>query len=197
MRTVTDFPRMVRKHRQSLGRGLVLLCRARLGSVVLLAALVAGEGCTFERRPDRLVAGAAAVDTADVLAGVRDSVRQVLDSFQAALVSADTAAALALLDSALVVYEGGAVDSTRDAYAAQHLPAGKEFLGSGLARAVLSQEIEVYGGVAVARALYRVSGEVRGQPLRSETAETMVLVRRPGGWKIRHIHWSSRRLEVP
>lgn len=173
----------------------------RCGGLALLAFLaVHASACTFEQRPDRVerqgTARAAAGRSAAEVAAA-DSVRAVLQAFDAALTAADTAAALALLDPALVVYEGGSVDSTRAAYAAQHLPADMEFMRSGIAREVIRSDIELLAGTALAVTRYRVSGEVRGRPMRSETAETMVLVRTPEGWKIRHIHWSSRRMEPP
>ncbi|MBI4539892.1 MAG: nuclear transport factor 2 family protein [Gemmatimonadetes bacterium] len=168
-----------------------------LGRGGLALLLMLASACTFERRPDRAEQrppAQAAPRPAEAAAA--DSVRAVLAAFDAALAAADTAGALALLDSALVVYEGGLVDSTRAAYAARHLPADMEFARGALVRDVLGSQIVVLADAALTLARYHVSGQLRGRPVRSETTETMVLVRTPAGWKVRHIHWSSRRLEA-
>jgi hypothetical protein len=38
----------------------------------------------------------------------------------------------------------------------------------------------------------RTTGQTRGRDIDSRGAETIVLVRESSGWRIRHIHWSSR-----
>ncbi|MBP6013449.1 MAG: hypothetical protein KBA31_14585 [Alphaproteobacteria bacterium] len=40
----------------------------------------------------------------------------------------------------------------------------------------------------------RITGEYSGKPINSISLETMVLHRQPAGWKIVHVHWSSRNL---
>ncbi|MBI4519705.1 MAG: nuclear transport factor 2 family protein [Gemmatimonadetes bacterium] len=159
--------------------------------LLLLGAL----DCTFERRTDRPTDRPA--DSGQRAAALADSVRAVIDAFDAALLAGDSTAVLALLDSALVVYESGAVDSSRAAYASGHLQADMRFLRSGVTKNVLSSDIEVLGAAALALTRYRISGDSDGQPVRMEGTQTMLLVRTPSGWKIRHIHWSSRRLAPP
>lgn len=162
----------------------------------MLALLVLGAlDCTFERRTDRPSDRPAA--SGERAAALADTVRGVIDAFDAALLAGDTTAVLALLDSALVVYEGGAVDSSRAAYASGHLQADMRFLRSGVTRDLLSSEVEVLGAAALSLTRYRTSDDAGGQPVRTQGAQTMLLVRTPSGWKIRHIHWSSRRLPPP
>lgn len=121
-------------------------------------------------------------DSADVAA--------VVERFHAALASADSAAALALLAEDVVVLESGGVE-TRAEYRAHHLPADIEF-----ARAVTSQRgavtVRVRGDAAWATATSTTQGEFRGRPVSSTGAELMVLSRERGDWRIRAIHWSSR-----
>ena len=59
-------------------------------------------------------------------------------------------------------------------------------------REVLDEQVFGGGGRAVYLSEYRMAGEFRGQEIEAHGAETMVLVRTDDGWRIRHIHWSSR-----
>jgi ketosteroid isomerase-like protein len=45
--------------------------------------------------------------------------------------------------------------------------------------------------------LSETSGTFRGKEVSSRNAETLFLEKRADGWRIVHIHWSSRRKEAP
>jgi ketosteroid isomerase-like protein len=49
------------------------------------------------------------------------------------------------------------------------------------------------GDVGWVTSTFRVQGIFEGKPVDSLAAETMVLSRTPTGWRIRSIHWSSRK----
>jgi ketosteroid isomerase-like protein len=116
----------------------------------------------------------------------------VVDQFHAALRAGDSAGAAALLGSDVIVLESGDVED-RTAYVAHHLPADIEF-----AKAVTEQRdpvhITVRGDVAWAASTGRARGQFRGRDVNSVSAELMVLVRTPLGWRISAIHWSSHRV---
>jgi ketosteroid isomerase-like protein len=116
----------------------------------------------------------------------------VVDQFHAALRAGDSTGAAALLGPDVIVLESGDMED-RAAYVAHHLPADIEF-----AKAVTEQRdrvhITVRGDVAWAASTGRARGEFRGRDLNTASAELMVLVRTPLGWRISAIHWSSHRV---
>jgi ketosteroid isomerase-like protein len=113
-------------------------------------------------------------------------------AFHAALAAGDSAAALALLAPDAVVLESGEMES-RDEYAAHHLAVDIEF-----SRAVPSQRVATLvrheGAVAWVATTTTARGTFRDRAVASQGAELMVLSRTGAGWRIRAVHWSSRRL---
>lgn len=110
-----------------------------------------------------------------------------VNAFRHALASGDEQAALALLAPELLVYETGDQNRTRGEYAAHHLKADMAFLANARVR-VLDQRTSADGALASVATRSRItwpSGDLVG-------TETMVLRREPDGWRIVHVHWSSR-----
>jgi ketosteroid isomerase-like protein len=118
------------------------------------------------------------------------AVLAVVERYQAAMVSADSATALSLLSLDAVILESGGIE-TREEYRAHHLPAD-----IGFARSVSHRRsnvrVIVKGDVAWVSSTSTAQGESRGRQINSRGAELMVLSREPVGWRIRAIHWSSR-----
>lgn len=123
----------------------------------------------------------------------RDSaaIAAVVAAFHAALAAGDSAAALQLLADDALILEAGSLE-TRAEYRAHHLPADIRF-----AQAVPSQrtavQIVLRGDIAWVVGTSQISGTFQDRPVSSAGAELMVLTREPAGWRIRAIHWSSRR----
>ena len=114
----------------------------------------------------------------------------VVDQFFQALASGNAAAASALLDPEVVVYESGSVEPSRRAYAAERLGADVAFLKSAQHK-VLSRSGDAVGTLAwVATESHLTARE--SKPTDIVSTETMVLRKQPEGWKIVHIHWSDR-----
>jgi ketosteroid isomerase-like protein len=114
-----------------------------------------------------------------------------VDRFFAALAAGDLERAGAELDPALVVLESGGGEYSAAEYLGGHAKHDAEFLKNA--------------ELAPARRIARVSGDLAwvasegelhvdndGEPATYATAETMVLRSSVDGWKIAHIHWSSR-----
>ena len=124
--------------------------------------------------------------------GTADSaaVAATVDRFHKAVAAGDSALALSLLTSDVVVLESGGME-TRDEFRARHLAADIAF-----AQAVKSERgqvrVTVRGDVAWAASTSTSAGEYRGRQVNSSGAELMVLSRTPQGWRINAIHWSSR-----
>jgi ketosteroid isomerase-like protein len=122
-----------------------------------------------------------------------DSVAAVatVERFHALLASGDSAAAVQLLSSDLVVLESGGVE-TRAEYLAHHLGADMQF-----AKAVRSSRrlvaVHQEGNVVWVAATSTSRGEFRERQIDSRGAELLLLTRSGSGWLIRAIHWSSRR----
>ena len=116
---------------------------------------------------------------------------EIVDQFGKALASGDLKTVGDLLDPAVLILESGGAERSRDEYLGHHAIADAAFLKGA------HQQIN--------RRIARISGETTGVGTESElhapkdgkatttlSTETMVLNRTPQGWRIVHIHWSSR-----
>ncbi len=145
---------------------------------------------------DQLVRNAAVVLTflsAPLLAQTsRDTPAEVVQAFHAALAAGDSSGALALLTPDVVVYEAGGAEVSRKEFRSHHLSADIEFT-QGTTRQVTDQRSDQSGDVAWVLSASTTTGTFRGRPINSRGVETMILRRTEEGWRITHIHWSSRR----
>lgn len=120
------------------------------------------------------------------------AVARVVAAFHAALGRADSAVALATLATDVIIMESGDVEHLSD-YRAHHLAADIAF-----ARAVPSTNsalgVTVAGDAAWVTSTSTTVGSFNGRAVNSTGAELMVLSKDTAGeWRIRAIHWSSRR----
>ena len=123
-------------------------------------------------------------------------VSAVVDGFHKSLSNGDRAAALALLDERVQIYEQGWVERSSAEYGSHHLDDDIEF-----SRAT-TQTTTARSGLANGDQAYvategRNTGTFRGKAIDSVTLETVVLHRLDGKWRITHIHWSSRAAQKP
>ena len=117
-------------------------------------------------------------------------IRAAVLGFKAALAAGDSTAAIGYLHPDLVVYEAGHAESLPE-YRSGHLAADMEY-----AAAVATQPIEQGLIVREEMAMWvsegESKGEFRGRQVESHGTETIVLIPTDAGWKILHVHWSSR-----
>jgi ketosteroid isomerase-like protein len=113
-------------------------------------------------------------------------------SFHEALAAGDPARALELLDPAVVIFEQGGAEASRDEYASQHLADDIEFSRATSSK-VLDQRTHVKGKTAWVLTTSETNGSFRDKDVASRGVETMVLEKSGGNWRIVHIHWSSHR----
>ena len=103
----------------------------------------------------------------------------------------DKAKALSLLAPDAVILESGGIES-RAEYASHQLPEDIEF-----EKAVSSTrgalQVTVSGTSAWTAATSTTHGQFKGRAINSAGAESIVLTKRDGVWRIRSIHWSSRK----
>lgn len=150
------------------------------------------------RRRLALVVAALGVTAAPALAqdpqtGAEESaaIRAVVQGFKAALAAGDSTAALEYLHPDLVVYEGGHAESLAE-YRAGHLAADMEFAAAVESR-MLEQGLVFRPDMALWVSESESKGEFRGRAIDSHGTETIVLIpTEDAGWKILHVHWSSR-----
>jgi mono/diheme cytochrome c family protein len=114
-----------------------------------------------------------------------------VDRFQTLLSKGDTAGALKILDSMVVIYESGEAEKSREEYASHHLQADANFLKGANIR-VLSRTGNAVGDLAWVATESELT-KPGTTPVNVVTTETMVLKRDTEGWRIAHIHWSSQK----
>jgi hypothetical protein len=101
------------------------------------------------------------------------------------------AAAVTFLAPEVMIFEEGYAERSRDEYASHHL-------GSDAAFAAASESMVerrsgwADGDIAWITSEGRTTGQFNNRPVDRLTTETMVLKRHADGWRIHHIHWSSR-----
>jgi ketosteroid isomerase-like protein len=114
----------------------------------------------------------------------------VVNAFQAALQAGDIDRAAGYLDPDVVILESGGAEHSRDEYLAVHAPADAQFLRT-VKVTPGRRTTRIEGNLAWVASLSEFEFEKEGQTAFIDAAETMVLRRDAGGWKIVHIHWSS------
>ena len=115
----------------------------------------------------------------------------VVDAFHAALKAGDTVGALTFLAADVMIFEEGGAERSRDEYASHHLGSDAAFAAASEAT-VARRSGWADGDFAWITSEGRTTGQFNGRAVDSLTAETMVLKRHADGWRIHHIHWSSR-----
>ncbi len=117
---------------------------------------------------------------------------QTVAAFHTAVTGGDSAAAIQLLDPKVVIYESGGAEMSRDEFASGHLKADMQY-AMATTRTIVDSHSEIVGDLAVVISRSTVTGTYREREVNSRGTETMVLRRGSNGWRIVHIHWSSRR----
>lgn len=108
-------------------------------------------------------------------------------AFRRALESGSEQAVLALLAPEALVYESGDRNRSRGEYAAHHLSSDMALLAKAHVR-VLEQAASTEGSLAWVATRSRIVAPAADLI----STETLVLRRTAPGWRIAHIHWSSR-----
>ncbi len=115
---------------------------------------------------------------------------QVVADFHAALKSQNHEAALALLLPEAAIYESGGAETVAE-YGSHHLHGDMAF-SAATTLEVLEQAKQIVGDVAWVMTRSRTTGKYQDREIDSTGVETVVLQHVKDGWRIAHIHWSSR-----
>ena len=124
-------------------------------------------------------------------AEAQTEVRNTLESFYAAMKNADNAGAMSTIAADAVFVESGRLE-TREEYEKNHLPADISFEKQVSGKRG-EWQITIKDDTAWAIALTEYDGIFDGAPVAFTSGQLAVLSRDAGAWKIRSIHWSSRR----
>ncbi|MBX9616591.1 MAG: nuclear transport factor 2 family protein [Caulobacteraceae bacterium] len=153
--------------------------------LILAVALAVSVPAAMAHEPAAAPASAQVVDEAAAPAIA------VVDAFHDALGSGERDAVLALLTEDVMVLEEGGAERSREEYAGHHLPADMAY-AAATETEITRRAASVAGDIAWLLTEGRASGTFNGRPVDRLTAETMILHRQAGGWRIPLIHWSSR-----
>jgi mono/diheme cytochrome c family protein len=124
------------------------------------------------------------------LAGAAAKPAATVDEFQRFLAAGAADRAATLLDPSVLIYEGGSVERSKAEYASHHLKADAEFLKDANVR-VLSRNGNAMGDLAWIATESELTTK-GNQPTNLLATETMILQHSAQGWRVKHIHWSSR-----
>ena len=108
-----------------------------------------------------------------------------------ALSDGDAARVQGLLDSKVMIMEGGNVERSLKEYAGHHLPADLKFM-KGVTYKLERQTGDSSGDLAWVASEATLAGSNDGKPMALISTETLVLKNVGGRWKVVHIHGSSK-----
>ena len=135
---------------------------------------------------------AARAATQDVPTVAAATAADTVDAFSAALQAGEIARAAELLADDVLVLESGGAERSKAEYLAQHAAADAAFLKTAHVMRGERTAREL-GDVAWVGTESEIHASVEGQAVTVLSTETMVLARTAAGWRIVHIHWSSRK----
>lgn len=116
---------------------------------------------------------------------------EIVDQFGKALASGDLMTVGNLLDPAVLILENGGAERTREEYLGNHAIADAAFL-KGAHQQIKYRTARISGEIAWVATESELHATKDSKPTTTLSAETMVLRRNDQGWRIVHIHWSSR-----
>ena len=122
---------------------------------------------------------------------VEEQVASVIDAFHSSLAAGDSVTALSMLADDVTILESGGVEN-KEHYRSGHLSGDMRF-AQAVPRERGEIEVSVMGDVAWAHSTSITQGQMGDREINSQGAELVVLARENGIWKIKAIHWSSRR----
>lgn len=144
------------------------------------------HGCTLALSAGAWAAAGAQAPPADSVGAVN-----AVHEFHAALVASDSVRVVSVLADDVLIMESGHIQTKAD-YLGGHLAADmKGSQGPQGERTVLKVSIVGNAAYVAARTLTPPTGAQGSTG--SELAELMVVSKVGGAWKVRAIHWSSRR----
>lgn len=116
---------------------------------------------------------------------------KAVDAFHAALAKGDGMQAAALLADDALIYESGYVERSKAEYASHHADADAAY-AAAVPSKLTNRSGVADGDLAWIASESRTTGRYKDKAVDRVTTETMLLRKTADGWRIVHIHWSSR-----
>ena len=116
---------------------------------------------------------------------------KVVEAFSTALQAGDLGRAGSLLADDVLILESGGAERSKEEYLGGHAGHDAEFLKAAHIQLV-HRTARLEGGLAWVGTESELHASKDGKPMALLSTETMVLKNTPNGWRIVHIHWSSR-----
>jgi ketosteroid isomerase-like protein len=138
-----------------------------------------------------LLAVTFACTSAPDVAAEEAAITQVFEAYYGSMKTADTKTAMDQIASDAVFLESGGIE-TRDEYEQNHLPADIDFEKQVTGKRG-PLKITVEGDTAWVIATTEYDGTFEERPVAFTGVQLMVLTKQGGAWKIRSVHWSSKR----
>ena len=156
--------------------------------IIVVAAALAATGALAHEAHKHPAPTAPAADAGVV---------KVLERYRAAFEARSTDKLAEVVDPALLVLEGTGKNVGWPDYRDNHIgPEMKEWESLTYADTVVL-DAEAKGDSAWAVTQATVTIVSAGKPMTLDVAETFVLSRSEGNWRIRHLHWSGKRRVPP
>ncbi|MEO8003167.1 MAG: nuclear transport factor 2 family protein [Arenimonas sp.] len=159
-------------------------------STMLLAACLAFSLQASAHEPEKVASMGKPVFVQNIAPAAGDAVK-VVDAFSVAIQSAKLDVAKNLLDPKVLILESGGSERSRDEYMGGHAIADANFLQSAHIQQRYRQA-QAEGNLAWVATESEIQATEQGKKILLLSTETMLLKKTPQGWKIVHIHWSSR-----
>ena len=157
-------------------------------TIMAVAAALAATGAMAHEARKHTAPAAAAVDA---------GVAKVLERYRSAFEARSTDKLGEVMDPDVLVLEGTGKDVGWAAYRDGHIgPEMKDWESLAYSDTVVV-DAEAKGDSAWAVTQATVTIVSGGKPLTLDVAETFVLNKRDGAWRIRHLHWSGKRRTPP
>ena len=115
-----------------------------------------------------------------------------LNTFRAAINSGDRQTLMAGLSPDVLIFESGGAERSRAEYASHHMKSDMAFHAQ-MGHDGISQNASEQGDTAWIVTESRIYGRYKEKDIDIVSTETAVLKRGADGWKIVHLHWSSRQ----
>ncbi|MBD3668640.1 MAG: DUF4440 domain-containing protein, partial [Kangiella sp.] len=128
-------------------------------------------------------------DTGDI-AETRIPPAQIADSLHHRLKSGDVSAVKALLAPDVLILEGDHAQRNRLEYMSDHMVSDMAFLPN-IEREILDREVRQTSDLAWVITRSRMEGEFKGQVIKQETREMLVMEHDGQKWQITLIHWGE------
>ena len=116
---------------------------------------------------------------------------EAVDRFSAALAAGNLVAAGAELAPEVLILEAGGAERSAEEYLGGHAKGDAAFLKQAHVQ-LLQRTASVHGDLVWVASESELHVSRDGKPVTVLSAETMLVRRSEEGWKIVHIHWSSR-----